>query len=610
LARSPQRKLATILMADVVGFSRLTRVDEPGTLAEFKRHLKDYIRPSIRRLNGRLVKTLGDGLLAAFDSPVNAVACALALHEGAARCNDAIPASRQLRFHIGLNLGDVVFEEDDVLGDAVNVAARLQDLAAPDAIVISDAIAEHVRGKLPIALEDMGDQQLKNIAEPIRAWRVLRSNRVPGVGAFDRPTLTPSIAVLPFLNMSGDPEQRYFSDGITEDIITELSRFRTISVIARTSSFIYRDKSVDVKQVADELNAQFVVEGSVRKLDDRVRITVQLVSAASRHHVWAEKYDAALLELFKVQDDVTRRIVATLVPRIEAEELETARKQPTAHMRAYDCYLRGKSLFYSAEDAESREAARRHFEQAITIDPEFARAYCFLAAIYNNLSMSQAAGTPVEPPRERAHQLALKAVFLDDSDPLTHLSLAWCHLWGREFDAAQKHLDIAAQLNPNDSEQAMLRGTALMYLGEPDAAIELMRTAMRLNPFHSDANRADLAEAYFVARRHEEMLAIAEQLPAASTQFIAWKAAGYAYAGDMKKARQHAESFVESVRAIWAGDRAAGAPEFIAWLLAFSPFRRASDAKYLVHGLELAGLTAQAPRETEPAGSHCGTTSS
>jgi adenylate cyclase len=608
LARNPQRKLAAILMADIVGFSRLTRVDEPGTLAEFKRH----IRPSIRRLNGRLVKTLGDGLLAAFDSPVNAVACALALQEGAARCNDTIPASRQLRFHIGLNLGDVTIEKDDVLGDAVNVAARLQGLAAPDTIVVSNQIAEYVKGKLPIVLDDMGEQQLKNIAEPIRTWRVSSARAAPAASMPDRSSpLTPSIAVLPFLNMSGDPEQRYFSDGITEDIITELSRFRTISVVARTSSFVYRDKAVDVKQVADELNAQFVVEGSVRKLDDRVRITVQLVSAASRHHVWAEKYDAAFPDLFKVQDDVTRRIVATLVPRIEAQELETARRQPTGHMRAYDCYLRGKALFYATTGASGRQEARRHFEEAIAVDPEFARAYCYLAAIDNNMTMYLGAGTSIEPLRERARQLALKAVSLDDGDPMTHLSLAWCHLWSREFDAARKHLDVAMQLNPNDSEQSMVRGTALMYLGEPEAAIEVMRSAMRLNPFHSDAHRADLAEAYFAARRYEEMIAIAEQLPAISPIFVAWKAAGYAHAGRLKEAQQHAESFAASVRAMWAGDPAAETPEYVSWLLAFHPFKRSSDTENLVHGLELAGLNARrSARITDAPDARCASTSS
>jgi len=598
--RIPQRKLAAILMADIVGYARLTGIDETGTIAEFKRHLSDYIRPSIRRHDGKLIKTLGDGLLATFDSPVNAVACAVALHEGAAHCNEAIPASRQLRFHVGLNLGDVVVEKADVLGDAVNIAARLESIAEPGATVISDAVAQHVRGKLPVVLEDLGAQQLKNIADPVRVWRVVPS--VATQASVERQaTRAPSVAVLPFVNMSGDAEQRYFSDGISEDIITELSRFRTLSVVARTSSFVYRDKSVDVKRVAEELNAQFIVEGSVRRLDDRVRITVQLVEGDSRRHVWAEKYDAPLAELFSVQDDVTRRVVGTLVSRVEAAGLETARKRPTGHARAYDCYLKGKSLYWDSHSATDRDEAKRFLEEAIATDPQFARPYSLLAAIENNPTMYRAAGLPIAPHRERALQLAQQAVSLDDSDPLCHLSLAWCFLYQRSFEQAQKHLDTAAQLNPNDSDMAAVRASALVHLGEPEAAIELMRSSIRLNPFHTDQHRVDLAEAYFVARRYEEMISLAEQLSNRAAWFTAWKAAAYAYAGRTEQARDFAKAFASTLREMWAGDPSAGEPEFVEWLLSFSPFKRSSDLEHLVRGLALAGLQTGRAQQSLPA---------
>jgi TolB-like protein len=411
---------------------------------------------------------------------------------------------------------------------------------------------------------------------------VLRKSETAGV--------TPSIAVLPFVNMSGDPEQRYFSDGITEDIITELARFRTLSVIARNSSFVYRDKAIDVKQIADELGVQFVVEGSVRKLEERVRITVQVINAETRHHVWADKYDVDLSGIFAVQDDVTRRVVATLVPKIEAEELGNPHRRPAAHARAYELYLRGKAAYVSGHNARAWSDAAKYFEEAIRVDPQFSGPYCYLARIENNFTLYRGAGTPLAPFRERAWQYALKAVELDDSDEHAHFCLAWCHMWRHEFEAARKHLDISTRLNPNDAERAVDRGTTLMYLGEVEAGIESMTLGIRLNPYHPDAFLGDLAEAYFVAHRYDDMLKLADQIRDPSPRFPAWKAAAYAYAGRMEQAKREAESFVTKVRAIWAGDASAGTPEYVSWLLSFSPFRNEADRRHLVDGLKRAGL--------------------
>ena len=591
-----ERKLAAVLMADVVGYSRMASLDEAATVGAFKKHIKELVRPALRRWTGRLVKTYGDGLLVEFASPVNAVECAVELQRGAAQRNHELKQDRQMRFRIGINLADVIVEKDDLLGDGVNVAARLQAIADPGGIIVSAAVAQHAKGKCSVAFEDLGVQAVKNIPDPVHVFRVTLAGGTAHVArAHEDHKL--AIAVLPFANMSGDEGQRYFSDGITEDIITELSRFRMLAVVARNSSFVYRDQAVDVKRVADELKVEFVVEGSIRKLDKRVRITVQLINAETRRHIWADKYDVELGELFDVQDDVVRRIVATLVPRIETEELEIARKRPTTDMRAYDCFLRGKALYDKSGDAAAQAEAKRLFEQAVTIDPDYARAYCYLAGIDNNVVIYAAGNPMLVAARERAWHFATRAVALDASDPLPHLSMAWCHLWRREFDAARHHLDIATRLNPNDADRAMDRGTTLMYLGEPEAAIEVMKAAMRLNPFHPETYLADLAEAHFAARHYDEMLKIAGQITDPSPKFTAWKAAANAYAGCYEEARAYAARFIARMREIWTGDPSAGPAEFAAWVLFSCPFKRKEDADHLARGLELAGLSAPEAKE-------------
>ena len=582
------RKLAAILIADVVGYSRLTNQNESDTLSQFERNLKNYIRPAIRRFQGRLVKTMGDGVLAEFGSPVHAVQCAIAIQEGIIIQNTPLPIEQRMRFRIGINFGDVVLDGDDVLGGCVNVAARLQALAGPDEIYVTSSVVEHVRGKFSVLFEDQGERALKNIDEPVRVYRASHA-KSSNPGAREH-TRIPTIAVLPFLNLSGDPAQRYFSDGVTEDIMTELSRFRTISVIARTSSFSYRDKDLDVKRICDELKADFVVEGSVRVAEQRARITVQLISGDDQRHVWAEKYDIELSQIFSVQDQVTQSVAATVVPKIELHELEAARRRPTSHMRAYDCYLRGKAQYYAAADGRGLAEAKRFFQEALTHDPEFARPYCFLAAIDNNLTLYSAAGTSLSGLRESAREYAMKAAALDDSDPLSHLSLAWCHLWRREFDAARAQLAVATRLNPNDADRAMDRGTTLMYLGEPEAAIEVMLGAMALNPFHPPSYAQDLAEAFFVSHRYEEMIRAAEQISDRSPKFTAWMAAAYAYLGREKDASQQAANFVTKMREIWAGDAGATETDYILWILQFSPFQRREDVEHLLKGLRLAGL--------------------
>lgn len=577
-------------MADMVGYSRLMGADEPGTLAQFKKQLREFIEPTIQECSGRLVKTLGDGLLVEFDSPVNAVNCAISIQANAAKNAASMPGGPPLRYRIGVNFGDIIADGDDIVGDVVNIAARIQALAEPGETHISHAVFEHVKGKVTADFDELGERALKNIAQPILVYRV-RSRSGHAHPSAELPlSVNPVVAVLPFTAMSGDPEQQYFSDGMAEDIITELSRFRTVSVIARNSSFVYRDRATDVQQIGRDLGAQFVVEGSVRKFADSARITVQLVNSEWRHHIWAERYDTALADIFKVQDDVTRRVVASIVPRIESEELEVARRRPTSHMRAYDCYLRGKAEYYAARDGAGIEKSRHYFNEAVRLDPVFASAYCYLAKIENTMSMFVAAGTPLGPFRERAWHLTNKAASLDSNDAVTQLSLAWGHLYRREFDAARRHFDISSKLNPNDAELAVDRGTTLMCLGEADAAIGLILTGLRLNPLHQESCLADLAEAYFVAHRYEDMIQAAEQIGDPTPRFSAWRAAGYAMAGRGAEAKHHAEVFLKQLNAIWEGAPGAGPGEYVDWLLSWSPFRRLEDRDHLLEGLRCAGL--------------------
>jgi adenylate cyclase len=584
-----RRRLIAILFADIVGYGELCRRDEAGTRAEFKRRLRVSIRPAILRCKGRLIEEVGDSLLAEFDSAVNAVRCAAAIQEKMIADNRDMPAEGQLHFRIGVHLGEVIADGKGIQGENVNLAERIQSVADPDGVLVSQTVHDQVKGKLPLTFRDLGERQAKDIA--VRVFAVGNGAGPPPSPPPPSASFKPVVAVLPFLNLSTDPEQQYFGDGMAEDLLTALSRFRTLSVISRDSSFLYRNKNLDVKTVGRELGAQYVIEGSVRKLGSRVRITAQLINTDSRHHIWAENYDADVTDIFAVQDDVTRRVAAAIVPHIERDELEVARHRPTRSHRAYDCFLRGKAGFYAAHDGASIEEARQHFEEALSIDPRFAGAYLWLARIDNTLTIYSRAGMPLTALRERAWGYVQKAAALDDKDARIQLNLAWCNLWRGQFEAARRHCDMIGQLNPNDPDLAIDRGTTLVCLGEPEAAIEVMTEGIRLNPLHPDSHLADLAEAYFMAGRYDEMIAIADRIfPDPSRRFAAWKAAGYALAGHREKAAEEAQRFVDNVQAIWAGDPDAGVAGYVEWLLSFYPFRRKQDRDHLLAGLRLAGL--------------------
>ncbi|MEE9479700.1 MAG: adenylate/guanylate cyclase domain-containing protein, partial [Kiloniellales bacterium] len=415
-----ERRLTTILAADVVGYSRLMGEDEAGTLVALKAHREAAINPKIAAHNGRIVKLMGDGLLTEFASVVEAVACAVEIQGAMAERNAEVPEDRRIQFRIGINVGDVMVEGDDIYGDGVNIAARLEGLAEPGGICVARNVFNQVKGKIDTAFEDLGEKEVKNIAEPVQVYRVSLS--LPETAALKTgktaPTLAlpdkPSIAVLPFDNMSGDPDQAYFSDGMTEDIITELARFRSLFVIARNSSFAFRDRTTDVAEIGRQLGVQYVVEGSVRKAGNRVRVTAQLIDAATANHIWAERYDRDLDDIFAVQDEVVRTVVATLAGRLEQAGRESAKQKPPSNLGAYDFFLRGRNHFYHMTCSDNR-TAQEMFAKAIELDPGYAPAHAGLAKS-NFLDWFGGWSADLQASRQRGVALAEKAVALDDTD--------------------------------------------------------------------------------------------------------------------------------------------------------------------------------------------------
>src|ERR1700716_3585544 len=384
----PERRLAAVLAADMVGYSRLMEVDETGTLARLKTHRIELIDPAIAKNRGRIIKTTGDGLLVEFHSVADAVLCAAEIQRRMARRNADVSPARLMQFRIGINLGDVIVEENDIFGDGVNVAARLEMLAEPGGICVSGAVRDQVGDRLDeIAFEDLGEQSVKNILRPIRVFRVRLEQDAAAASdaakhAAGAATLAkkPSIAVLPLVNMSGDPEQEFFADGLTEDIITELSRFHDLLVISRNSTFVYKGKAVKVQEVAREFGVDYILEGSVRKAGDRIRVTVQLIDAETDRHIWAERYDRELEDIFAIQDEMTRAIVATLPGRVEAATHDRAKRKPTDNMAAYECVLAAKVLHHRSV-REDNEAAQRLLDRALALDPNYAHAHAWKACV-------------------------------------------------------------------------------------------------------------------------------------------------------------------------------------------------------------------------------------
>src|SRR6476620_7031239 len=378
-----ERRLAAILAADVAGYSRLMGVDEEGTLATLKAYQSELVYPKIAEHRGRIVKTTGDGALIEFVSAVDAVRCAIDIQRAIAERNVDVSNNRRIEFRIGINIGDVIADDGgDIFGDGVNVAARLESISEPGGICVSSQVQENARGSIDIAFEDLGQQQLKNITQPVRVYRVKLDTT--GAPEAQRPTVPnkPSIAVLPFQNMSGDPEQEYFADGVVEEIITAMSRMRWLFVIARNSSFTYKGRAVDVKQVGRALGVRYVLEGSVRRAANRVRITGQLIDASTGAHLWADRFEGDLEDIFSLQDQVTISVVGAIAPKLEQAEIERAKRKPTESLDAYDYFLRGLAKFYQYGNQLATTEALRLFNSAIELDPDFSLAYSHASHCY------------------------------------------------------------------------------------------------------------------------------------------------------------------------------------------------------------------------------------
>jgi len=502
-----ERRLAAILAVDVAGYSRLMGADEEGTHERLKAHFAELVHPKVAEHRGRVVKNTGDGLLSEFPSVVDAVRCALEVQREMIARNAATPAGHRIEFRMGINVGDIIIEASDIFGDGVNIAARLEALAEPGGICLSAAAHEQVRDRLDLAFDDLGEQQVKNIARPVRTYRV-------ALGASSRAALPPlslpdkpSLAVLPFQNMTGDAEQEYFVDGMVEEITTAIARLPWLFVIARNSAFTYKGKAIDVKQVAQELGVRYVLEGSVRKAGNRVRITGQLIDTTTGANIWAERFDGALDDIFELQDQVASNVAGAIEPKLRQSEIERASRKPTANLTAYDLYLRALAQSYRlTEDgvADAIFLAR----QALVIDPSYAPAAA-LVGWCRVLQRVRGWGALSDEDIAEACLLARQALEAERDDAETIRQAAWTlfSLAGEAAMAAAA-LDRALTRNPNAARAWSARGLLHAFRNEPEAAIEAIERARRLSPFdrHASGYAVNIAVAHLVARRFEQAI--------------------------------------------------------------------------------------------------------
>jgi adenylate cyclase len=530
-----QRRLAAILSADAAGYSRLMGEDDVATVRTLST-CRSAVADIIASHAGRVVDAPGDNILAEFGSAVDAVKAAAAMQVKLRECNAGLPEPRRMAFRVGVNLGDVLVEEGRLYGDGVNVAARLEALAEAGGICVSGKVYDEVHRKLDLAFEDIGEQALHNIAAPVRAYRVRPEPQASEAQALGRQA-KPSIIVLPFANMSGVAEQEFFADGLTEDLLTELSRFRELFVISRNTSFKYKGQAIDVRKVAAELGVQYVLEGSVRRAGNRIRVTVQLIDAESDRHLWAERYDRELEDIFALQDEMTKAIVAVLPGRVEAATRDRAARKPTHNMAAYECVAAGKVLHHRSTPEDNAEALRL-VSRAIELDPKYAHAHAWKACILGQRWTYGWCDDIGATEKDIARELEV-ALALDDNDSDVHRILAALHLTRNEHDKAVYHQQRALNLNPNDDLIVVQQGEMLTWLGQPEEGVEWIRKAMRLNPFHSDRFWSHLARAYFGARRYAEAVEAVGHIAAPTFLHHAFLAACHAQLGDAAAAERY-----------------------------------------------------------------------
>jgi len=570
------RRLAAILAADVAGYSRLIEADEEGTLGRLKALRADIIDPKIAGHKGRIVKTTGDGMLVEFASVVDAVRCASELQVAMAESNAPLPQDHRIEFRIGIHQGDIVVEDGDIFGDGVNIAARLEGLAEPGGICVSARVREDATGRLDLAFEDIGEQSLKNITRPVRVFRVAMGRKLvpePPLALPDKP----SIVVLPFANLSGDPEQEYFADGMVEEIITALSRIRWLFVIARNSSFTYKGQSVDVRQVGRELGVRYILEGSVRKGGNRVRITAQLIDAASGAHLWADRFDGSLERVFELQDQVAVSVAGIIEPTLQAAEIRRVAERPTNDLTAYDFYLRAlpHASFFFAKDRNAQ--ALDLLGRAIERDPGYGPALAAAAWCHAQLDVNGWADDR-EANRLKGIDLARRALQVAPDDPEVVGPAAFVLGWyGQDIDAAVGLIDRCLDLNPSSARSWYWSAVLRLFVGTPDLAIEHFETSMRLSPRDRfGAPLSGIGGALLFSRRFEEaaakLRASLEQHPtfALTYRFLA---ACYAHMGRLQEAREVVDRLRTISRVV---------------VPSVTPFRNPEHSELLLSGLRLA----------------------
>jgi TolB-like protein/class 3 adenylate cyclase/tetratricopeptide (TPR) repeat protein len=587
-----ERRLAAVLAADVAGYSRLMGSDEEGTLARLKAIRKALVDPTITKHRGRVVKTTGDGMLVEFASAVDAVRGAVEVQRGMAEQNASVPLDVRIEFRIGIHVGDIIFDDNDIFGDGVNVAARVENECEPGGVCVSGNAFEQIRGKTNFTFDDLGEKPLKNIERPVRLYAVRGATSATTTTAAistmpsdDGKPLPlpdkPSIAVLPFQNLSGDPEQEYFADGVVEDIITALSRFKSLFVIARNSSFAYKGRSPDIRQVGRDLGVRYVLEGSVRRAGNRLRITAQLIEAQSGAHVWADRFEGSPQDVFELQDEVTEKVVIAIAPQVERAEIARALRRPPGNTDAYDCYLKGLACLSSA-NAESTEQALDLFSKASALDPDFASAHGMAMICYANRLGYY--GTVKELAREQSEVTRLwqmvARVGNDDGRALASAGWAVAYVL-RDLSSAKELIDRAVELNPNLASARLYSGWINLWLGYPELAIEQINRAHRLDPVSFTFSA--MAHACFFLDRYEEALDQAQHMLRRSPD----NSVGFRIGAASAALAGHSDIAHQLAARLQAADPAFSVSRLEKYL---GPYKRHDFVEKYAKGLRLAGI--------------------
>ena len=578
------RRLAAILAADVAGYSRLMGADEEGTHERLQAHLRELVNPKIGEHRGRVVKNTGDGFLAEFASVVDAVRCAVEIQRGMIDREPEVPDERHIRFRIGINLGDVIVEEHDIFGDGVNIAARLEGIAEPGGICVSRVVRDQVRDKLDFAFEDLGEQQVRNIARPVRVFRVgahvapIEQPLPASPSPLPLPD-TPSIAVMAFTNMSGDPEQEFFADGIAEDIITALSRYPSLFVIARNSSFTYKGSAVDVKQIGRELGVRYVLEGSLRKAGNRIRVTTQLVEAETAKHVWAERYDRDLADIFAVQDEITEAVTIAIAPAIAEAEQQRAMRKPPGSLDAWAAYQRGLWHFNKVS-AEDNALARKFFQQAVDLDPSFAGGYKGLCAV--DINEADYEGRGFSETLRSAEALARRAIALDGADPEARSLLSNALRRRGDYEGGLAEAERALTISPNMAGAHSAKGASLISAGRSKEGVAALERSIRLDPRRSAVRFNQIALALYFTGEYDAAVDAANRAIRSSPNYpnsYRWLAAALGQLGRIEEAKQALENAIAIAPA-----------SFRMYVRERAPWRRPENHAHMLEGLRKAGM--------------------